>query len=511
MTTRRAPASLWSAASAAEADRHTMETLGVPSPTLMERAALTVSHEIAAVLAGERLPVVVLVGPGNNGGDGLAVARQLRGWGIAARARLVTPRRNAAAEQQLTLARAAGVPVDEGVPPGPARGRHVVVDALLGTGSRGEPRGPIAEALRWQRGLHGPRVAVDAPTGVDIDTGEAAEAAFSADLTVTFVRSKPGLHVMPGRHHAGRVVVADIGIVAPPTDATRWRLIDGQEVAGTLRALPAGRHKGERGHLAIVGGSETTAGATVLAGAAGLRAGAGLVTIVTRSPVVREQLLAHRPELMVASWEPEQAPVEAATALVVGPGLTDPGVHDRLRALWTDDPRPAAWDASALDHVPLHVTPAGPRIVTPHPGEAARLLARAEADARRTPDPKRRRWAAALALGESLRAIVVLKGEGTIVVEPDRRVAVAVTGGPALATAGTGDVLAGLIGALLVRGLDPWDAATAGVHLHGLAGDLAAARRPGCVAMDVADAIGRSMTDSMLRLPVIGWPAHRLG
>jgi ADP-dependent NAD(P)H-hydrate dehydratase / NAD(P)H-hydrate epimerase len=510
MLGRRAPAQLWDASSSAAADRTTMEQLGLPSTTLMERASLAVSHEIVELLAGEDLPVLVLVGPGNNGGDGLAVARQLHGWGMSVRAHLATARRNEAAEQQLALARAGGVVVDEGSLR-PVRGRHVVVDALLGTGSRGEPHGELAQVLQQQRGIRGPRVAVDAPTGVDIDSGEVAKESFAADLTVTFVRSKPGLHVVPGRHHAGKVVVADIGIVAPPGVVATSCLIDPHEVARRLAELPPGRHKGERGHVAIVGGSETTAGATVLAGTAALRAGAGLATIVTRSSSVREQLLAHRPELMVAAWEADAAPVVAAKALVVGPGLTDPGVHGRLRALWSEDPRPALWDASALDHVPLHTPPAGPRILTPHPGEATRLLARADGDEHSGADVQRRRLDTARRLAQVSHAIVVLKGEGTIVADPARSCAIAVTGGPALATAGTGDCLAGLIGALLVRGLSPWEAATAGVHIHGLAGDVAAARRPGCIAMDVADAIAHSMSSEHLRAPVLGWPALRLG
>ena len=507
----RAPAALWSARDAADADRYTMDQLGVPSPVLMERASLCVSHEIVDALAGERMPVIVLVGPGNNGGDGLAIARQLHGWGLSVRALLVTPKRNAAAQQQLGLARAMGVDIEDGVPSQTLAGRHVVIDALLGTGSRGEPRGEIAAALAWQRGLAGLRVAVDAPTGLDIDTGEVADVGFSADRTVTFVRSKPGLHVTPGRARAGRVVVADIGIVPTPGHRTALQLIDPVEVATAVAALPVGRHKGERGHVGIVGGSETTAGATVLAGTSALRAGAGLVTIVTGAARVREELLAHRPELMVGTWGDGQAPVQAAKALVVGPGLTDPVMQARLHALWIDDARPALWDASALDHLPLRTAPGGPRIVTPHPGEAARLLDRSAKAGWTAGDVQGRRIEAARRLAEVTHAVVVLKGEGTIVADPDGSCSVAVAGGPALATAGTGDCLAGLVGALLARGLAPRDAAILGVHVHAVAGDVAAARVPGCIAMDVADAIAPAMTSAVLQAPVVTWPRYRRG
>jgi hydroxyethylthiazole kinase-like uncharacterized protein yjeF len=295
----RAPAELWAAATAAASDRHTMDVLGVPSALLMERAALCVSREVVELLGVAPQPVGVLVGPGNNGGDGLAVARQLHGWGVPVAAWLVTEGHNAAVAEQLRLARACGVAVHRGRPSNAEAGR-LWVDGLLGTGSRGAPRDEVAEAVVWLCDHAATCVAIDLPTGVDPDTGAVAMFAVRAEVTVTFARSKPGLHVTPGRSHAGRVVVADMGLVSPPGVEERQALLDPWEVASLLRVLPAGEHKGQRGHLGIVGGSPGTTGAALLAGVAALRAGAGLVTVASPDPALPGVLLAARPELMTA-------------------------------------------------------------------------------------------------------------------------------------------------------------------------------------------------------------------
>lgn len=527
-----APAELWTAAMAASSDRYTMDVLGVPSPLLMERAALCVSHEVAALVEPQPCAVGVLVGPGNNGGDGLAVARQLHGWGVPVAAWLVTEGHNAAVAEQLRLAQACGVTVHRGRPADAEAGR-LWVDGLLGTGSRGAPRGGVAEAVAWLRDLKARCVAIDLPTGVDPDTGQVAALAVRAEVTVTFARSKPGLHVTPGRAHAGRVVVADIGLVAPPSGPVpveagasssgspvlvagvrdgEVRLLDPFAVAAALRSLPAGEHKGQRGHLGIVGGSPGTTGAALLAGVAALRAGAGLVTVTSPDPALPGVLLAARPELMTAPLgaDPRQL-LPRAGALVVGPGLTCPQSQAMLPQLWAEDARPALWDASALDHVPVGGgVPAGPRVITPHPGEAARLLQRIDPaagwDGARV---QAQRLEAARRLAAALGAVVVLKGEGSLVAAPEGEraggIAVAVSGGPALATAGSGDVLAGLGGALLARGLSPWVAAQAAVHVHGVAGEQLG-ETAGAIALDVAEALPSAMRE-VVRVPAhVRWP-----
>jgi hydroxyethylthiazole kinase-like uncharacterized protein yjeF len=491
-----APAQLWTAELATAADRHTIDVLGMPSPVLMERAALCVSAEVE-VLADRRsaVSVVVLVGPGNNGGDGLAVARQLHGRGRTVRVVIVGTRHNDAVERQLALARAHGVEVGEALPE-PSTGPMIIVDALLGTGSRGAPRAAIADALVWLAGLSRGHVAegvqvvsVDLPSGIDVDTGAIPGVVATADVTVTFQHSKPGLHLTPARDHVGQLVVADIGLIPPDAEPELY-LIDPREVARQLAALPTAVHKGRRGHVGVIGGTGGTPGAAILAATAALRAGAGLATLAPIDPELRELLVAHRPELMLAA--PEHAwTIPAADVLVVGPGLvlgvSDPQALARLRH---EDVRKMVWDAGGLDH--YERSPMSEHhVLTPHPGEAARLLARADPDGGWDGAAvQANRRSAAERLAAVTGAVVVLKGAGTVVAVDNptrRRLAICTTGGPALAAAGTGDVLAGTIGALLGRGLDPWWAACAGVHVHGLAGD----RLPthGTLALDVADSL----------------------
>lgn len=502
---------LWSAAQAAAADRHTIEALGIPSVVLMERASLAVAHELLAMLAGASAPVVALVGPGNNGGDALATARIVAGWGLPAEAVVAVPAKGVVAEQ-LERARRAGVVIHDGLPPAPARA--VVVDGLLGTGARGAPRGAIESCLAWQEAIRGPRIAIDVPSGVDVDSGAVEGRAFRADLTVTFARSKPGLHVTPGRDHAGRVVIAHIGVEAAPeaglASSLPCALVGPQAVAAATAAFSSQVHKFERGHVAIVGGGRDTPGAPILAATTALRAGAGVCTIVGGGAELRALLAAQRPELMVSAWT-EGPPLPRAHALVVGPGLTDRDVDaSRLANLYADDPRPAVWDASALEHIPLGQRPAGPRILTPHPGEAARMLQRLEPSdpAATSARVQGARLAVARRLAEASGAIVVLKGGGSIIADPAGQAFVAIPGGPALATAGSGDCLAGLLGALLARGVGPVLAACGGVHVHGLAGDRAASRRPLPLAGDLADAVGEILGQPA-ELGAEPWPGYR--
>jgi NAD(P)H-hydrate epimerase len=501
----RACVELWDSATSAAADRHTITTLGVPSVVLMERAALATSHEVVLLRERSSLPVVVVAGPGNNGGDGFAVARQLHGWGVQVVAWPSTPMRNETCEAQLELARACGVAIAVRIDALPRRA--IVVDALLGTGSKGAPRGPIAAALAGLSAIAGPRVAIDVPSGVDPDTGAVAEHAVRARVTVTFVRSKPGLHVTPGRAHAGTVVVADIGIVAAQRTLPAAELLDPARVQHELLSRPAAAHKGDRGHVGLVAGAKDTPGAALLSATAAFRAGAGLCTVATDDPALRRELLAARPELMFADAS-DRPPTASARALVVGPGLTDTAAHVHLPWLWQHDERPAVWDASALDSIPLSAgTPARPgaeRIVTPHPGEAAKLLARAHSDPTWTSvRVQHERLAAARAIAAVTRAVVVLKGEGTIVATSSGELAISPIGDAALATAGSGDVLAGILASLLARGMPAAEAARTGVVLHARAGEIAGARHPGTLALDLVEALDEALSSAP-------WPTHAL-
>ncbi len=491
------PSQLWTRTAAAAADRHSLETLGIPSPVLMERAALACVAAVERVRVGRA--VVVLCGPGNNGGDGVAIGRILHDRGVSVRVHLLDPRHSPALAQQVAVARAVGVPLVSGVPTEAATS-GVVVDAILGTGARLPLTGDHAAAVVWANAAASTRVAVDVPTGIDADTGTVPGPAFAATATVTFQRSKPGLHLTPGRNYVGTLTVADIGLHPAPESGVGVSLIDPVAVAECLASLPSGRHKGERGHVAVVGGSAGTPGAALLAGVTALRAGAGLVTLVSASPELQAELLRHRPELMWSALGPPWAP--SAGVLVVGPGLTAAAERGDLPKLYAEDPRPAVWDASALLEI-NHKVPAGPRVITPHPAEAARLLSQRTNAAWTTATVQADRAQAAQTLAASTGAVVVLKGEGSVVATGSS-LAIAVSGGPALATAGTGDCLAGLIAALLARGVPAIEAACAGVHVHGVAGEWLGAERPGAVAMELAEAVARVLATRPQRHP--RWP-----
>lgn len=484
-------ARLVSAAASARGDRFTIEVLGIESALLMERAALAVAHEVVARWPGRR--VVALCGPGNNGGDGLAMARQLHGWGVKVEAWLVGERRGGASQAQIRMAEAVGVAVGVGLPEAIRDPEVVAVDALLGTGSAGAPRGAIAAGVSWLLGHVGPVVAIDLPTGVDADSGEIAGEAVRAALTVTMQASKPGLHITPGRERAGEVVIAAIGLREDPADGGGGAaiLVDPALVRGWLEALRPGAHKGERGHVGVIAGSPETPGAAVLAATAALRCGAGLVTLGARDVAGAAAMIAHRPELMLQTWSEGQV-IVGADVLVVGPGLTREQDRAGLTALWAEDPRPALWDASALLAIPLEMRPGGPRVLTPHPGEAAGLLRRLGHAGASSGSVQGARRRAVTRLSAAIEAVVVLKGEGTLIAEGER-LAIAVSGGPGLATAGSGDCLSGFIAALMARGLSPWAAALAGVHVHGVAGELAVAAHPGALALDLTALAGAAM------------------
>lgn len=500
------------AAQMREADRRTIEDLGVPGATLMERAGAAVATAVR-----ERFPqaqrLVVLCGKGNNGGDGFVAARHLgeRAPAVllfAARAEV----RGDAAEHLARLEQA-GVPLHEVADAaawerlrGEVLGADVVVDALLGTGLRAAPEGLIADVLRDLAAATAagrpPLVAVDIVSGLSSDGGGVTVPMPRAALTVAFGALKHG-HVFPPAHElAGDLVVADIGIPADVIAAvgpTLW-LLEDRDAALAYPPRHGSAHKGDFGHALAVAGSRGKSGAAVLCGTAALRAGAGLVTVAT--PEAAQPLVAAaRPELMTEPLRTEGAlrrSLELAgrcDAAVIGPGWGSEGAAaETARGFVARCPIPLVVDADALNAFAPFASHAWHRrrpstVLTPHPGEMARLLGRSTADVQAD------RLDAARELARASGAVVVLKGQRTLVAEPGGRTAVNPTGNPGLAKGGTGDVLAGVIAALLARGCDAWTAATAGVFLHGRAGDLAAARlgQESLLAGDVVDALGEAI------------------
>ena len=485
-------------------DRRAVSEFGIPSLLLMENAGAAVADRVMAHVRPGRA-VLVLCGRGNNGGDGFAAARRLHCRGVAVRCLLFGEEASVAGDARvnLDLARAYGVPVEAGAAGDAGAGPDdVVVDALLGTGISGEVRGPIADGIRIAARHAGPVIAVDVPSGLNADTGAAGTLCVRATETVTFGLPKVGLLVYPGRALAGRVTVAEIGL--PPgllgdsSLDTAW--LTAAEVRPLWPPRSATAHKGDGGRLLVVAGSGGMVGAGVLAAEAALRAGAGLVTLAvpagiqpTAAGMLPEAMTLPLPEtagggLAEAAAAPVIERLSGADALVVGPGLgRDPATGAMLRRVLAAARLPLVADADALNLLAPAVRGDFPDscVLTPHPGELARLIATTVEGVQSD------RLAAARVSAARCGCTVVLKGAGTVIASPGERTWINSTGGPALATAGTGDVLAGVLGACLARGLPPAVAALAAVYIHGLAGDIAGelCGAPGALAGDVIRAL----------------------
>jgi NAD(P)H-hydrate epimerase len=479
-----------------ESDRVTIAELGLPGMVLMEGAAGAVTDVVVDRFA-ERGRVTVLCGPGNNGGDGLAVARQLRCRGVDAEAALlVAPGAlTGDAAAQLALARAYGVPLHECAGDPGALGAvlasaGVVVDALFGTGLDRPLAAPWSDVVRAinERGV--PVVAVDLPSGLSGDSAAIPGEAVEAAVTVTF--AAPNLaHVLPPAcWRCGDVAVGDIGIPPWVLEAqARVGMLEAADVAGWLPLRPVDALKGRFGHRVVIAGRVGRAGAAALAARAGVLAGAGLVTVAT-APGAVAAVQAAVPEAMVDPLPADADGVVTgagldgllakATAIAIGPGL---GLGDGPARLLAD--LLARWhgpllvDADALTLLAGRPQAIAGRdavtVLTPHPGELARLLGTG------TDAVTADRLAAARSAARAAGATVLAKGARTIVAEPDGHAVVNPTGCAGLATGGSGDVLAGVVGALLAQGLPGLEAAAAGAFLHGRAAELAAERFPGAI------------------------------
>lgn len=458
-----------------EIDRLAMADYHYPGLLLMEHAALALFRAIKERFCPERVGIVC--GKGNNAGDGWALARLLTLAGVetvvfSPREDVVLPP-DAATNRQV----ARGLGIKEApwtallADPSCLSSFSVLVDALLGTGFRGEVAAEMAAVINALNDTDRPVVAVDLPSGVEADTGRVSGPAVRATLTVTFGLPKVGLLVYPGREYAGDLIVDQIGLPPPLlTDrATAYYTLDQRELASFLPRRRPEAHKGTQGHLLVVGGSPGMTGAPVLAGLASLRSGAGLVTLGVRDGLD----LPEKPlELMVKPWSRLQW--DDYDAIVVGPGLsTVPDGMELLATVLRLTKPCRLLDADALNLLAQSpqwwAKAKGPLVLTPHPGEMARLcgLSTGAVQANRLGlvKEKAKEWGVTL----------VLKGAATLVGNGDEPIYINSTGNPALATGGTGDVLAGMIGGLLAQGLAPAPAAVVGVYLHGQAGDLAAA------------------------------------
>jgi NAD(P)H-hydrate epimerase len=485
------------------ADREAIDSLGIPGMALMESAGGAVARVIEARFP-DAARLAILCGPGNNGGDGYVVARRLLGRRAVVVALASRRREESDASRHRAIFERSGGRVDEIGSPGDwqrVRGAvleaDLVVDALFGTGLQGAPRGLAATVITdLARRRQCPVVAIDVPSGIASDSTKVGGVAVRASLTVTFAALKPALVFEPAAACAGEVVVADIGLPAPLLSGGRLFVTERTDAAAAWPKRAATSHKGVQGHVLVIAGSPGKSGAAVLSATAALRAGCGLATVATSASALAG-VSRKRPELMAAPLTIGPSGVRRALALaararavVLGPGLGQgPAVRAFVRRFVASCPVPLVIDAGGLNALVGATAPIRrrrlPTVLTPHPGEMARLQGTS------TRAVQAARLQSVRALAAETGAVVVLKGHQTLTAEPSGRAAVNPTGNPGLAVAGAGDVLTGIVAALLARGRDAWSAATAAVFVHGLAADRIAASRgeEGILAGDLAEAL----------------------
>ena len=498
-------------------DAVTIRDYQIPGRVLMERAGKAVADAIAAQFLrrqpASHVPVCLCAGKGNNGGDAFVTARHLkmRGVPVCIRTTCFVADYTGDARSHVLQALADGIvcrecpdPVDWASTPGDAGDAiSLIVDGILGTGFKGPVGGTACAAIEWinRMGRHIPVVSIDLPSGLNADTGTPEPIAVRADLTITLGLPKTGLLLSPATDHVGRVCPGWIGIpdalIAECDD--HLHLITRDDCMQWMPARPATSHKGTFGHLLVIGGSTLFTGAPILAGLAALRSGVGLLTMLVPG-ALKTAATARMPEAMVAA-PPDSSgetlsvdalralprPPSAFQAVIAGPGMGQtPATRTLLDNLLQTPPDALVLDADALNLLAgqsgtLRACSAPRRVLTPHPGEAARLLG---CDIEMV---QQDRLSAARQLAELTGSTVVLKGAGTVVTAPGEPPWINRTGNPGMAKGGMGDVLAGIIGALLAQGLCAMDAARLGVFLHGTAGDCAAGEQsqPGLTAQDV--------------------------
>jgi hydroxyethylthiazole kinase-like uncharacterized protein yjeF len=494
-------------------DRQTIETFGIPGRVLMENAGRGATHAfLKHIYCKDPGHVGVIAGRGNNGGDGFVMARYLSQKGIDVTVFLLSSadKVKGDAADNLKLVNASHVKVVE-IPDKESfatRRSHMRripywIDAILGTGLNSDVKGYFRQVIEFVNGLQRPVFAVDIPSGLNADTGQPCGVCINASATATFAFAKIGHVVYPGAQYCGTVDVIDIGI--PPAmaqaDKIQQELITGKTIQSLLHPRDPATHKGRTGHALIVAGATGKTGAAAMAATSALRAGAGLVTLgipQTLNPILEGQVT----EAMTLPL-PDQdtgllleeafgAIVEAAgtkQAMAIGPGLgTATHTRNLVYRMIKEIDLPLVIDADGLNNLAGHLGCLEGRqsatILTPHPGEMARLTGRT------TDQIQKDRITAARGLAQQTQTHVVLKGARTLIAGPDGQVLINATGNPGMAAGGMGDVLTGLITGFLAQGHSAVDACVLGVYLHGLAADLLLQKAPwGYLAGEVMDTV----------------------
>jgi len=487
-------------------DRRTIEEVGIPGMVLMENAGREIVAAVQDTLGDmHNKKIAIFCGKGNNGGDGYVVARYLSNLGARVSCFLIGEHKDVKgdAATNLKILKEIGVEVIETnnrEHVGPATGAHMLVDGLLGTGVTGPLRGFLSEVVDCMNDFDAPIVAIDLPTGVESDTGAVPGACVKAKITVTMACKKRGLLFSPGREYAGEIRVADISIpshVKHESGVNCFEVTD-EYIKAVLPKRRRDTYKSKCGQIFVLAGSAGMTGAATLSSEATLRVGAGLTILgIPRSlnAILEEKLTevitVPLPETAAQSLSYDghsdiTERLEWAHVLAVGPGLTTH--EDSVKLMnWLIDKfeGPMIIDADGLNCLgqnPKKISQAsGELVLTPHPGELARIIGKSAKEIVKEPIEVAR------ASAQRLKCILVLKGAPTVVADPDGRVFINSTGNPGMATGGMGDVLTGVIAGLIGQGMSPLDGAIAGVYLHGLAGDLAAAEMgyAGLIAGDV--------------------------
>ena len=511
------------AAEMREADRRTIQEVGVPGRVLMESAGRGVAGAMEEHIEdlGSK-SIVIVCGKGGNGGDGLVLLRTLVALDYEARAFVLAPFADLAPDalDNLQTALKLDLPVDSVTTDDEWTlaleemfSADVVVDAILGTGLTSAARGLPLRVIEDINGLEATRVAIDVPSGLSADSGAVPGASVNAELTVALAAPKVCHFVPPACERCGSLEVVEIGI--PPqlleSGDPKLMTIEPESLVGSWPERDSSAHKGNFGHLLIVAGSVGKTGAAVMAAEAALRAGVGLVTVASAASAI--PMMA--PRLLEAMWEPlpetpsgaiafdaaerleellsGRSAVAAVAALAIGPGLgLDDETVSLVHKLVGECRVPMVVDADALNALQDHkdvIQPGKPIALTPHPGEAARLLGRSTASVQRD------RLQAVRGLASGVKAHVLLKGYRSLISDPGSHTVVNLTGNPGLATAGSGDVLTGIIGGLLAQGSSVDNALIVGAYVHGLAGDLAAAEvgETSLVATDVIEKLAEAI------------------
>lgn len=466
------PHTIWSADGLRRAEKEAADALGLTLYELMLRAG-----EAAYQLAREHYPTskhwAILCGHGNNGGDGYVVARLAQSAGVSVTLLALVsdkPLPEEAAQAREAWLNAGGViHAPNVVWP---KEIDLIIDALLGTGLSSAPRDEAADLISHANTHSAPVLALDIPSGLLAQTGAAPGAVMHADKTIAFIALKPGLLTGKARDVTGKLYQHSLGLDSwLAAQTTQIQRIDATQLADWLLPRRPTSHKGDHGRLVIIGGDRGTAGAIRMAGEAALRAGAGLVRVLTRTENIAPIITA-RPELMVHELTPQSLDesLEWADVVVIGPGLGQQSWGKQALRKVENSQKPMLWDADALNILAINPDKRHNRVLTPHPGEAARLLncsvAEIESD----------RLLSAQRLVKRYGGVVVLKGAGTVIADEHHGIAIVDAGNAGMASGGMGDVLSGIIGALLGQHLTPYDAACAGCVAHGAAADVLAAR-----------------------------------